>query len=145
MGVCVQFLSLVHVSSLRVATALLLLALCYDVFFVFFSSFLFGNSVMSSVVSSNSYSTSVVSSSATSYGLSTYNTDENYCEKYPTESVCTTTSILPMMLAAPSSTIFSALPSTNAPSGLSLLGLGIDMIKKRVVDLMFEYKVCFNF
>jgi signal peptide peptidase-like protein 2B len=43
---CVLFLSVIKLSSLRVASLLLCMAFCYDIFFVFISPHLFGESVM---------------------------------------------------------------------------------------------------
>jgi signal peptide peptidase-like 2B len=76
------------------------LAFCYDVFFVFISPYVFGSSVMVTVATGST---------------STTHTDENYCEKYPTDSDCALNS-LPMLLVVP--TLSSYLSSE------SLLGLG---------------------
>ncbi|XP_013384649.1 signal peptide peptidase-like 3 isoform X2 [Lingula anatina] len=46
MGLCVAFIALVRLPSLKVSTLLLLGLLLYDVFWVFFSSFIFSTNVM---------------------------------------------------------------------------------------------------
>ena len=74
--------------------------ICYDVFFVFISPYVFGSSVMVTVATGSS---------------GTIHTDENYCEKYPTDSDCDLNS-LPMLLVVPT---FSGYLSSE-----SLLGLG---------------------
>ncbi|KAI9915092.1 hypothetical protein PsorP6_006932 [Peronosclerospora sorghi] len=47
--ICVAFLRTVAVPNVRVATVILLLDCCYDVFFVFVSPLVFGSSVMDDV------------------------------------------------------------------------------------------------
>jgi Signal peptide peptidase len=76
------------------------LAFCYDIFFVFVSPYIFGSSVMVTV--------------ATGYS-GTIHTDENFCEKHPTDKDCNMNS-LPMLLIVPT---FSSYLSSE-----SLLGLG---------------------
>lgn len=46
MGLCVAFIAFVRLPSLKVSTLLLLGLLIYDVFWVFFSSFIFNSNVM---------------------------------------------------------------------------------------------------
>jgi Signal peptide peptidase len=76
------------------------LAFCYDIFFVFVSPYIFGSSVMVTV--------------ATGYS-GTIHTDENFCEKHPSDKDCNMNS-LPMLLIVPT---FSSYLSSE-----SLLGLG---------------------
>ena len=76
------------------------LAFCYDVFFVFISPYVFGSSVMVTVATGPTVTT---------------HSDENYCEKYPTDSDCYTNT-LPMLLFVPT---FSSYLTSE-----SMLGLG---------------------
>lgn len=46
MGLCVAFIALVRLPSLKVSTLLLVGLLMYDVFWVFFSSYIFNTNVM---------------------------------------------------------------------------------------------------
>jgi signal peptide peptidase-like 3 len=46
MGLCVAFIALVRLPSLKVSTLLLTGLLIYDVFWVFFSSYIFSTNVM---------------------------------------------------------------------------------------------------
>jgi len=94
---CVLFLDTLKVNSLKVATALLCLAFCYDIFFVFLSPYLFGASVMVRV--------------ATGPGPSR---DADYCGKYPGDADCASTA-LPMLLM---------LPEFGGRGGFTMLGLG---------------------
>jgi len=95
-----MFLSVVRLPNLKVASLLLSLAFLYDVFFVFISPYFFSSSVMISV--------------ATGGDTATHD-DENYCEKYPDDVDCESTT-LPMLLIVPSiSTYYSS---------ESILGLG---------------------
>jgi hypothetical protein len=57
MNVCILFLQSIRLPNLRVASTLLLLAFCYDVFFVFISPLIFDSSVMLSVAEGGSSST----------------------------------------------------------------------------------------
>ena len=68
--ICISFLSVIKLNSIKVATVLLLAAFVYDIFFVFITPYLFdGESIMISV--------------ATSGGVPD---DPNFCEKYPDAS-----------------------------------------------------------
>jgi uncharacterized membrane protein len=107
-NVCILFLSSIRLPNLKVASTLLILAFCYDVFFVFISPYIFSSSVMLSVAEGSSSSSDASTNEA-------YLSDENYCEKYPDEDVCST-STLPMLLTVPT---FSSYTSTE-----SILGLG---------------------
>ncbi|CAM9743448.1 unnamed protein product, partial [Phaeothamnion confervicola] len=80
---CVLFLATIRVSTLRIATALLSLAFFYDIFWVFLSPLLLGDSVMVEV--------------ATGGGPKA---DAAYCEKYPDNGDCYADS-LPMLLQLP--------------------------------------------
>ena len=96
---CSFFLTVVLLPNLKTATILLLLAFLYDIFFVFFSKYIFSDNVMVEVASGTSYS----------------HDDENFCEKYPTDSTCYT-SQLPMRVVVPSINTWY--------DGESMLGLG---------------------
>merc|ERR1712091_606716 len=80
---CVLFLGLIKLNSLRVASTLLGMAFVYDIFFVFISPYFFEESVMVKV--------------ATGKGPTK---DADYCEKYPSDAGCASTS-LPMLLMLP--------------------------------------------
>ena len=101
-SVCIMFLSTVHLPNLQAASMLLGLAFCYDIFFVFISPYVFGSSVMVKVATGPTV---------------TLHSDENFCEKYPTDRDCDTNT-LPMLLIVPT---FSSYLSTE-----SMLGLGND-------------------
>lgn len=100
-AVCILFLSSVRLPDLKTATLLLSLAFSYDVFFVFISPYIFGGSVMLKVASGGS--------SSSTHG------DPNFCDKYPTNSDCQT-STLPMMLMMPAWDSYLSIDS--------ILGLG---------------------
>jgi hypothetical protein len=108
MGICVctLFLCTMRIPNLQVATILLCCAFLYDVFFVFISPLLFNSNVMLSVANGSSGMDS----------SSPLISDENYCEKYPSDSLCTTTDV-PMLLYVP------AIWTWNTDSN-ALLGLG---------------------
>ena len=91
---CVLFLNVIKLSSLKVATLLLCMAFFYDIFFVFLSPLLFGESVMVRVATGK-----------------TPTKDADYCEKYPDDADCRSSS-LPMLLLLPSG------------GGYTMLGLG---------------------
>ena len=93
---CVLFLSVIKLSSLRVASLLLCMAFCYDIFFVFISPHLFGE--RDGAVATGKAPTK----------------DADYCEKYPDDKDCQSQS-LPMLLL---------LPRFDGLSGYTMLGLG---------------------
>mmetsp|Transcript_25764 Transcript_25764/g.79257 ORF Transcript_25764/g.79257 Transcript_25764/m.79257 type:complete len:598 (+) Transcript_25764:66-1859(+) len=93
--VCVAFLRVVKVNSLRVGAVLSCLAFCYDVFFVFVSPYVFGQSVMVKVATGSPSSR-----------------DAAFCEEHPDDASCQSTQ-LPMLLLLP-----------GADGGYSMLGLG---------------------
>jgi signal peptide peptidase-like protein 2B len=95
---CVMFLSLIRLPSLSVATGLLTMAFCYDVFFVFISPMIFHESVMVKVATGTEPTE-----------------DADMCEKYPNDSACQTTE-LPMLLLLPRLGSFDG--------GYTMLGLG---------------------
>lgn len=55
-NVCILFLTSIRLPNLKVAATLLILAFCYDVFFVFISPYVFDNSVMLKVAEGGSSS-----------------------------------------------------------------------------------------
>jgi hypothetical protein len=98
---CIMFLSLIKLNSMRVASILLLVAFFYDIFFVFVTPLIFkGESVMITV--------------ATSGGPP--KADPMWCEKYPDDSQCQGGDPLPMLLTVPR--------FFDYQGGASLLGLG---------------------
>ena len=99
-SVCIMFLSTVHLPNLQASSILLGLAFCYDVFFVFISPYVFGSSVMVKVATGPTVA---------------QHSDENFCEKYPTNRDCNTNT-MPMLLIVPT---FSSYLSSE-----SMLGLG---------------------
>ncbi len=98
---CIMFLSIIKLNSIRVATFLLLVAFFYDIFFVFVTPLIFkGQSVMITV--------------ATSGGPP--KADPSWCEKYPDDRNCQGGDPLPMLLTVPR--------IGDYQGGASLLGLG---------------------
>jgi len=99
--ICITFLSVIRVNSLKVATVLLSVAFFYDIFFVFITPLIFqGESVMITV--------------ATSGGPPS--ADPTWCEKYPDDKDCQGGDPLPMLLTVPR--------FGDYLGGTSLLGLG---------------------
>lgn len=100
-SMCVLFLGLIRLNSMRVASILLMVAFFYDIFFVFVTPLLFqGKSVMITV--------------ATSGGPP--KADPSWCEKYPDDGDCQGGDPLPMLLTMPR--------INDYQGGASLLGLG---------------------
>ena len=98
---CVVFLGLIQINSIRVAVVLLSVAFFYDIFFVFITPYIFkGRSVMVEV--------------ATSGGPP--KADAIWCEKYPTDSDCKGGDPMPMLFSIPR--LF------DYAKGSSMLGLG---------------------
>lgn len=96
--VCIVFLEVVRLNSIKIASLLLIAAFIYDIFFVFITPHIFGESVMITV--------------ATGGGAAT---DAYHCEKYPSDGDCDNTP-LPMLFAIPK--------INDYRGGLSMLGLG---------------------
>lgn len=100
-SICIAFLGLIRLNSIKIATLLLVAAFIYDIFFVFITPYIFnGDSVMITV--------------ATSGGPP--DADPDYCEKYPGESQCQGGDPLPMLLTVPR--------VNDYRGGSNLLGLG---------------------
>jgi len=98
---CIMFLSLIKLNSIRVASLLLTIAFLYDIFFVFITPMIFnGDSVMITV--------------ATSGGAP--KADPSWCEKYPDDKDCLGGDPLPMLFTIPR--------FFDYQGGASLLGLG---------------------
>ena len=103
---CVVFLGMIRLNSMRVAAILLIVAFVYDIFFVFVTPLLFqGKSVMITV--------------ATSGGPP--KADPSWCEKYPDDADCQGGDPLPMLLTVPR--------LGDYQGGASLLGLG-DIVRE---------------
>jgi len=101
LSICVVFLGVIHLNSIKIATILLLAAFVYDIFFVFITPFLFsGQSIMVTV--------------ATSGGPPS--AGPQYCEKYPLDKDCQGGDPLPMLFTIPR--------VGDYMGGASLLGLG---------------------
>jgi len=100
-SICILFLSLLRLNSIKVGTVLLVAAFVYDIFFVFITPYIFrGESIMISV--------------ATSGGPPAGDLD--FCEKYPNEDECQGGDPLPMLFAFPR--------IADYRGGSVLLGLG---------------------
>jgi len=97
---CIVFLGIIRLNSIKVATILLVAAFIYDIFFVFITPLIFDKSIMITV--------------ATSGGPPTG--DPAWCEKYPSDKDCQGGEPLPMLFAIPRIGDFEG--------GASLLGLG---------------------
>ena len=101
MCMCVTFLGLIQLNSIKVASVLLIVAFFYDIFFVFITPYIFkGRSVMIEV--------------ATSGGPP--KADAIWCEKYPSDSDCKGGDPMPMLFSVPR--LF------DYQRGSSMLGLG---------------------
>ena len=103
--ICILFLKILKLNSIKVATVLLIAVFIYDIFFVFLSPYVFGGeSVMVTVASGG--------------GQSEYQSEVSvdYCEKYPSDSRCKVGQPLPMLLTIPRINDFRG--------GSSMLGLG---------------------
>ena len=103
---CVVFLTTIQLNSIQVATALLVVAFVYDIFFVFVTPYLF-------------HVKSIMVTVATSGGPP--KADPLWCEKYPSDVNCQGGDPLPMLFAVPR--LF------DYEGGSSLLGLG-DIVRK---------------
>ena len=110
---CVLFLGLIKLNNLRVASMLLGMAFCYDIFFVFISPYFFEESVMVKV--------------ATGKGPTK---DADFCEKYPDDDGCKSTS-LPMLLLLPR--------GAAAGGGYTMLGLGDIVLPGLLVSFAARY------
>ena len=98
---CIMFLSVIKLNSIRVASILLVVAFLYDIFMVFITPLIFnGESVMITV--------------ATSGGPP--KADPSWCEKYPDDANCQGGDPLPILLTVPR--------FGDYLGGASLLGLG---------------------
>lgn len=99
MGICVSviFLRLIRLNSIMVATVLLTASFLYDIFFVFLTPYIFGESVMEAVASGDLHTNSV------------------HCDFDPNAHGCNTMP-LPMILTVPR--------LNDYRDGFSVLGLG---------------------
>lgn len=125
MGVvlCFIFLRTVQLPNLKVASVLLSLAFCYDIFFVFISPLVFGRSVMEDVATGG----------PAAYTRHNY-PGIDYCERYPSEiAACVEPDPMPMLLILPR--ILTWL------KGESMLGLGDIILPGMVLSfaLRFDY------
>ncbi|ETO75923.1 hypothetical protein F444_08569 [Phytophthora nicotianae P1976] len=104
-SLCFVFLRTVQLPNLKVATILLTLAFCYDVFFVFLSPIFFGSSVMEDVATGG----------PAAYTKTGY-PGVDYCERYPKYPACIDPEPMPMLLVLPR--------IMDWAGGASMLGLG---------------------
>lgn len=99
---CILFLNVIKLNSIRVASVLLLVAFFYDIFFVFITPLL------------TKGAKSIMITVATSGGPP--KADPSWCEKYPSDADCQGGDPLPMLLTMPRINDYAG--------GSSLLGLG---------------------
>ena len=110
--ICITFLGVIKVNSLKVATTLLGVAFFYDIFFVFITPLIFsGESVMITV--------------ATSGGPPS--ADPTWCEKYPDDKDCQGGDPLPMLFTIPR--------FGDYLGGSSMLGLGDIVLPGLLISL----------
>ncbi|EGZ21515.1 hypothetical protein PHYSODRAFT_492490 [Phytophthora sojae] len=121
-SLCFVFLRTVQLPNLKVATVLLTLAFCYDVFFVFLSPIFFGSSVMEDVATGG----------PAAYTKSGY-PGVDYCERYPTYPACVDPEPMPMLLVLPR--------VLDWAGGVSMLGLGDIILPGMLLSftLRFDY------
>jgi hypothetical protein len=105
-SVCIAFLNLVRLNSVKVGTYLLLAAFLYDIFFVFITIYVFGDSVMLTVAQGGNAAQGQDSSSMS---------QRLYCDRYVDDPRCYFTP-LPMLFAVPR--------IADYRGGFSMLGLG---------------------
>ncbi|CBJ48823.1 putative growth-on protein GRO10 [Ectocarpus siliculosus] len=110
---CATFLSTIRLPSIKVATFLLCLAFLYDIFWVFLSPQLFGESVMVKVATGGEITQ-----------------DPTFCEKYPTSDGCQVES-LPMLLELPRLWDYTG--------GYAMLGLGDIVIPGLLLSFAHRY------
>ncbi|KAL4141088.1 hypothetical protein PRNP1_014210 [Phytophthora ramorum] len=127
-SLCFVFLSTVQLPNLKVATVLLTLAFCYDVFFVFLSPIFFGSSVMEDVATGG----------PAAYTKSGY-PGVDYCERYPQYPACVDPEPMPMLLVLPRVLDWSG--------GVSMLGLGDIILPGMLLSfsLRFDYSQGTNY
>ncbi|GMF64608.1 unnamed protein product [Phytophthora lilii] len=121
-SLCFVFLRTVQLPNLKVATVLLTLAFCYDVFFVFLSPIFFGSSVMEDVATGG----------PAAYTKSGY-PGVDYCERYPQYPACVDPEPMPMLLVLPR--------ILDWAGGVSMLGLGDIILPGMLLSfaLRFDY------
>ncbi|KAG6968775.1 hypothetical protein JG688_00005642 [Phytophthora aleatoria] len=121
-SLCFAFLRTVQLPNLKVATVLLTLAFCYDVFFVFLSPIFFGSSVMEDVATGG----------PAAYTKSGY-PGVDYCERYPKYPACIDPEPMPMLLVLPR--------ILDWAGGVSMLGLGDIILPGMLLSftLRFDY------
>ncbi|KAG3169784.1 hypothetical protein PI124_g3301 [Phytophthora idaei] len=121
-SLCFVFLRTVQLPNLKVATVLLTLAFCYDVFFVFLSPLFFGSSVMEDVATGG----------PAAYTKSGY-PGVDYCERYPKYPACIDPEPMPMLLVLPR--------ILDWAGGVSMLGLGDIILPGMLLSftLRFDY------
>eukprot|EP00640_Fibrocapsa_japonica_P000613 CAMPEP_0113934592 /NCGR_PEP_ID=MMETSP1339-20121228/1905_1 /TAXON_ID=94617 /ORGANISM="Fibrocapsa japonica" /LENGTH=642 /DNA_ID=CAMNT_0000936457 /DNA_START=48 /DNA_END=1976 /DNA_ORIENTATION=+ /assembly_acc=CAM_ASM_000762 len=111
---CILFLSVIRFPNIKVASVLLCMAFVYDIFFVFISPVVFGESVMVKVATGGEPKA-----------------DPSYCEKYPSDADCQTGEQLPMLLMVPR--------LWDYHGGYGMLGLGDIVLPGLVVAFALRY------
>ncbi|CEG40969.1 signal peptide peptidase-aspartyl protease family [Plasmopara halstedii] len=119
-ALCFLFLRTVQLPNLKVATLLLTLAFCYDVFFVFLSPIFFGSSVM----------VDVATGGPAAYTKSDY-PGIDYCERYPKYATCVDPEPMPMLLLLPR--------VLDWVDGVSMLGLGDIILPGLLLSYTLRY------
>lgn len=119
-GVCLVFVFLdtTHLPNLRVASILLSVAFCYDVFFVYLSPYIFGSNVMIAVASG---------------GANVKVHSRHFCALYPSSPECYHET-MPLVLRIP--LLFSSY------SGEAMLGLGDIVLPGLLVSFALRYDYC---
>ncbi|KAH9124428.1 hypothetical protein LEN26_009234 [Aphanomyces euteiches] len=115
---CFVFVDSIHIPSLKIATALLVVAFAYDVFFVYFSPMIFGANVMVEVASRG--------------GKISLDMNE-FCLRHPESSSCGHDTI-PLVLTIP--LVFSNY------GGTSLLGLGDIVLPALLASFALRVDYC---
>lgn len=123
-ALCFVFIDTIELPSLRVGAILLSVAFVYDVFFVYFSPFVFGSNVMVDVASGGG-------NTRRALGL-------DYCEQHPQDVTCLQHhQSVPMVLSIP--LLFSFY------GGNALLGLGDLIMPGLLVAFCIRYDYCMGY
>ncbi|CAH0475026.1 unnamed protein product [Peronospora belbahrii] len=122
MGICLCFVFLrtVQLPNLKVASVLLTLAFCYDVFFVFLSPLFFGSSVMEDVATGG----------PAAYTKSDY-PGVDYCERYPQYPACVNPEPMPMLIVLPRILEWAG--------GVNMVGLGDIILPGMLLSFALQY------
>lgn len=130
-ALCFLFIDTIHLPSLRVGTILLSVAFVYDVFFVYFSPFLFGSSVMVDVASGGGNARVVYGGSELLQLSQQYRDQAQPTPQQPQHET------VPMVLSIP--LLFSRF------GGKALLGLGDLIVPGLLVAFCIRYDYCMGY